>query len=160
MVEVVTLRSLTVQWKLSPFSWLWNPQRIPTNISTWTESCQNSYLLWRVVTCFVFSCDEMWILVLSDELRLHMVLNYILIYVRNWLRILGKWNVVIFNIASICLPNKEIIGIFFRIIHHPFLSIHIIRVRLSRKRGGNKKKGAKVDKFFCPLYIIKMMFYT
>ncbi len=106
MVEVVTLRSLTVQWKLSPFLWLWNPQRIPTNISTWRESCQNSYLPWRVVTCFVFSCDEMWILVLSNELRLHMVHNYILIHVRNWLRILGKWNVVIFNIASIRLPDK------------------------------------------------------
>ena len=106
MVEVVTLRSLMVQWKLSPFLWLWNPLRIPTNISTWTESCQNSYLPWRVVTCFVFSCDEMWILVLSDELRLHMVHNYILIYVRNWLWILGKWKVVIFNIASIRLPDK------------------------------------------------------
>jgi hypothetical protein len=38
--------------------------------------------------------------------------NYILIYVRNWLRILGKQNVVIFNIVSIHLPNKEIY-------HHP-----------------------------------------
>ncbi len=38
-----------------------------------------------------------------------MVQNYILIYVRNWLRILGKWNVVIFNIASIHLPDKEIL---------------------------------------------------
>ncbi len=35
-----------------------------------------------------------------------MVHNYILIYVRNWLRILGKQNALIFNIASIHLPNK------------------------------------------------------
>ncbi len=117
MVEVVTLWSLTVHCKLTPFSWLWNPQTIPMNISTWTESCQNSYLPWRVVTCFVFSYDEMWILVLSNELRLHMVHNYLLIYVRNWLRILGKWNMVIFNIASIRLPDNEIWKIAIRALY-------------------------------------------
>jgi hypothetical protein len=37
-----------------------------------------------------------------------MVHNYILVYVRNCLWILGKQNVVIFNIASIHLPDKEI----------------------------------------------------
>jgi hypothetical protein len=38
-----------------------------------------------------------------------MVHKYILINVRNWLRILGKQNAVIFNIASIHLPDKEIV---------------------------------------------------
>jgi hypothetical protein len=37
-----------------------------------------------------------------------MVHNYILIYIRIWLRILQKQNAVIFNIASIHLPDKEI----------------------------------------------------
>ncbi len=108
MVEVVTLQRLMVQIIFSPFLWLGNPVRIPTNFSTWAENCQNSYLPWQVVTCFVFSCDEMWILVLSNELRLHMVHNYIIIYVRNWLRILRKQNEQILNILSIHLPDKEI----------------------------------------------------
>jgi hypothetical protein len=30
------------------------------------------------------------------------------LYIRNWLRILGKQNAVSFNIASIHLPDKEI----------------------------------------------------
>jgi hypothetical protein len=79
------------------------------NFSTWMENGQNCYLTWQAVSCFVFSCDEMWFLLLSNELQLHMVHNYILIYVRNWLRILGKQNALIFNIASIHLPNKEIL---------------------------------------------------
>jgi hypothetical protein len=38
-----------------------------------------------------------------------MVHKYILIYVRNWLRILGKQHAVIFKILSIHLPDKEIV---------------------------------------------------
>jgi hypothetical protein len=109
MVEVVTLRSLAVQIIFSPFSWLGIPVRIPMNFSMWAENCQNSYLPWQVVTYFVFSCGEMWILILSDELQLHMVHNYIIIYVRNWWRILGKRNERILNILSIHLPDKEIL---------------------------------------------------
>jgi hypothetical protein len=36
-----------------------------------------------------------------------------LIYVRNWLRNLGKQNAIIFNIASIHLPDKEICEMHF-----------------------------------------------
>ncbi len=41
----------------------------------------------------------MWFLLLSNELQLQMVHNYILIYSRNWLRILGKQKVVIFRVV-------------------------------------------------------------
>ncbi len=61
----------------SPFLWLGNLLPIPTNFSMWMENGQNCYLLSRAVTCFVFSCDEMWFLLLSNELRLHMVHNFI-----------------------------------------------------------------------------------
>ncbi len=108
MVEVVTFWSLTVQIIFSPFSWLGNPVTIPMNFSTWAENGQNCYLPWWVVTCFVFSCDEMGFLVLSDELRLHIIHNYIIMYIRNWLRMLGKQNVWILNILSIHLPDEEI----------------------------------------------------
>ncbi len=110
MAEVVTLWSFMVQIVFSLFLQLENPKLIPVNFSTWTENGQNWYLTWQAVTWFVFSCDKMWFLLLSNELRLHMVHNYILIYVRNWLRILGKWNALIFNMASIHLPDKEIEG--------------------------------------------------
>jgi hypothetical protein len=95
MVEVVTLRSFTVQIIFSPFLWLGNPVTIHTTFSTWAENGQNCYLLWQVVTCFVFSCDKMWFLVLSDELRLHMVHNYINIYVSL---VPKKWDTDVCNL--------------------------------------------------------------
>ncbi len=41
-----------------------------------------------------------------------MVHNYIIIYIGNWQRILGKWDVQILNILSIHLPDKEITNIY------------------------------------------------
>ncbi len=84
MVEVMTLWSFTVQIIFSSFLWLGNPVPIPKNFSTWAENGQNCYLPWWVVTCFVFSGDKMWFLLLSHELQLHMVHNYIITYIRNW----------------------------------------------------------------------------
>ncbi len=61
-----------------------------------------------MTSCDLF-CFFLWQDVISpNELQRHMVHNYILTYDRNWLRILGKLNVVIFTIASIHLPDKEI----------------------------------------------------
>ncbi len=84
MIEIVTLRSLTVQIIFSPYLWLGNPVRISTNFSMWAEYFPEQ--LSSVTSCdmFYIFCDEMWIFVLSDELQLHMLHNYIIIYVKNW----------------------------------------------------------------------------
>ena len=82
MVEVMTLWSFTVQIILSSFcDYEIHNQFLHNFLREWKKA--RSVILCDKLWLVFFLVTRPWILLLSNELRLHMVNNYLVTYVRN-----------------------------------------------------------------------------